>query len=264
MRLCVLGRGRVDGSRSLSRGHPGWTAIRAPIPHAICIRQPDTPTRYAHPIRQPEPHVPNILHIVCSPREASQSRLVADALVGTYIETHAGARVDELNLWDLALPEMREDVLNAKYAILGRREHTPAQAAAWATVQAEVARLLAYDVFLISTPMWNWSLPYRLKHYIDVVTQPGLTFKWTPERGYEGLVLGRRAVVVYASSFDYGHGSPLARLDHQKSYLEDWLRIIGVDDIRTIAFGPTHPDAPAMPAMRDQALRRAVEIARQL
>lgn len=205
-----------------------------------------------------------ILHIVCSPRANSQSRLVADALIEAYAGLHAGAKVDVLDLWDLQLPEMREDVLNAKYAVLAKREHTPAQAIAWEAVQRETARLFQYDVFVISTPMWNWGLPYRLKHYIDVITQPGLTFKWTPERGYEGLVLGRRAVVAYASSFDYADGSPLARFDHQKGYLEDWLRMIGIDDIRTIAFGPTHPDAPAMPAARAQAMKQAEALARTL
>lgn len=202
-----------------------------------------------------------ILHIVGSPRENSQSAMVAQALLDTYAAKHANPRIDTLNLWELDLPEMREDVLNAKYAVFARREHTAEQAAAWATVRKEVARLLEYDVLLFSVPMWNWGLPYRIKHYIDVITQPGLTFKWTPERGYEGLVLGRRAVVIYASSFDYAAGTPLAPFDHQKPYLEDWLRMIGVDAIETIAFGPTHPDAPAMPAAREQALARAAAIA---
>ncbi|QYY34247.1 NAD(P)H-dependent oxidoreductase (plasmid) [Cupriavidus pinatubonensis] len=202
--------------------------------------------------------------MACSPRENSQSRLVAEALLETYTATRPDAHVDVLDLWDLQLPEMREDVLNAKYAIFARREHTAAQAAAWETVKREAARLLDYDVLLFSTPMWNWSRPYRLKHYIDVITQPGLTFKWTPERGYEGLVSGRRAIAVYASSFDYAQGSPLASFDHQKSYFEDWLRMIGINDIQTIAFGPTHPDAPAMPTAREQALTHAAAIARTL
>ncbi|TPQ25174.1 NAD(P)H-dependent oxidoreductase [Cupriavidus pinatubonensis] len=62
----------------------------------------------------------------CSPRENSQSRLVAEALLETYTATRPDAHVDALDLWDLQLPEMREDVLNAKYAIFARREHTAA------------------------------------------------------------------------------------------------------------------------------------------
>ena len=205
-----------------------------------------------------------VLHIVCSPLDNSQSRLVADTLLETFAGLHAGAQVDVLDLWDVHLPEIRDEVLNAKISISAKRELTAAQAAAWDAIQRETARLFEYDVFVISTPMWNWSVPYRLKHYIDVVTQPNLTFKWTPERGYEGLLKGRRAVVAYTSAFDYGDDSELRRFDHQKGYLEDWLYIVGVDDIRTIAFAPTHPDAPGMPAARAQALTQAVELARTL
>jgi len=118
--------------------------------------------------------------------------------------------------------------------------------------------------FWFSTPMWNFGLPYRLKHYVDVVTQPGLTFTWTPERGYEGLVRGRRAIVVYASSFDYAESAPLAAYDHQKPYLEAWLRMIGVDDIRTVACGPTHPDTPVMTDARSMTPSQAVAVAQAL
>ncbi|MFJ1253919.1 FMN-dependent NADH-azoreductase [Cupriavidus sp. CuC1] len=210
---------------------------------------------------QQEAEVSNVLHIVASPRESSQSGLVAGAFSQEYLQTHRGARVDELDLWALDLPEIREDILNAKYAVLARREHTEAQARAWEVIKQEAARLLAYDTLVISTPMWNFGLPYRLKHYIDVVTQPGLTFKWTPEKGYEGLVHGRRAVVIYASSFDYAAGTPLAGFDHQKPYLDAWLRFIGITDISTITFAPTHPDAPAMGSARDAAMTRALAIA---
>ena len=84
-----------------------------------------TPT-VGHSNGQKEASVTRILHIACSPRENSQSRLVAEALLETYTATRPNAHVDVLDLWDLQLPEMREDVLNAKYAIFARREHTAA------------------------------------------------------------------------------------------------------------------------------------------
>ena len=31
------------------------------------------------------------------------------------------------------------------------------------------------DVLLISTPMWNFSVPYVLKQYLDTVLQPGFS-----------------------------------------------------------------------------------------
>jgi putative NADPH-quinone reductase len=32
--------------------------------------------------------------------------------------------------------------------------------------------------------MWNFGIPYKLKHYIDVLTQPGQTFNFDPTTGY--------------------------------------------------------------------------------
>ena len=55
-------------------------------------------------------------------------------------------------------------------------------ASAWAGVRAIVDRFKSADKLLISVPMWNFGIPYALKHYIDVITQPGLTFAWTPRQ----------------------------------------------------------------------------------
>ncbi|TVS05393.1 MAG: hypothetical protein EA413_06875 [Cyanobium sp. PLM2.Bin73] len=42
--------------------------------------------------------------------------------------------------------------------------------------------------------MWNFSIPYKLKHWIALVTQPGLSFGFDPATGYYGLITGTRAV----------------------------------------------------------------------
>ena len=45
----------------------------------------------------------------------------------------------------------------------------------------------------------EFSIPYKLKHYIDIVTQPGLSWSYTPEEGIVALMGGKEATVVYAS-----------------------------------------------------------------
>ena len=54
------------------------------------------------------------------------------------------------------------------------------------------------DKYLVSLPMWNFSIPYKLKQYIDLLVHRGLTFSFTPEGGYKGLVTGKPLVAVYA------------------------------------------------------------------
>jgi hypothetical protein len=46
--------------------------------------------------------------------------------------------------------------------------------------------------------MWNFGIPYKLKHWIDVITQPGLTFRFDPAQGYLPLLKDRPTVVIIA------------------------------------------------------------------
>lgn len=201
-----------------------------------------------------------LLHVVASPRGNSKSREIAHAYIAEYTRFAPDTQVTEIDLWSLSLPEMSGDTLGAKYAVLARGEQTAAQEDAWDEVTRITRDFAAHDDYVFSVPMWNFGIPYRLKHYIDVVTQPGLTFSWTPQRGYEGLLHGRCALVSYASSFDYAQPSPLAPLDQQKNYMAGWLALVGITDHTAIDCGPT---SAALPKSQE-ALARALDEARQL
>ena len=86
-------------------------------------------------------------------------------------------------------------------------------------------------------------MPYILKQFIDVVSQPGMVFGFDAERGYTGLLTGRKAAVVYTSAV-YGPGRPPAfGSDFQAPYLRDWLSWAGIDDVTEVA-------VPAQPGHR--------------
>ena len=199
-----------------------------------------------------------ILHLIASPRPNSRSRAVAQAYLDAFKYADPAVLVEELDLWSMELPAIDGALLSAKYAILARRTHRPEEAQAWERVLALTQHFLSFDHYVFSVPMWNLGIPYRLKHYIDVVTQPGITFAWTPERGYEGLVLGRSALVACASAFDYGAGSALHPWDQQKSHMHTWLRFIGIDDVGLIDCGPTRPGEPGAQAAQARAEEEAI------
>ena len=77
--------------------------------------------------------------------------------------------------------------------------------------------------------MWNFGIPYRLKHLIDAVSQKDVLFTFD-ERGLNGMLGGRKAVVVNARGVGLGPDFPRADLDHQQSYMTTWLRMIGITD----------------------------------
>jgi FMN-dependent NADH-azoreductase len=208
--------------------------------------------------------MPRLLHIEASPRDGrSRSSAVARRLLDQVRAAAPRVTIDVLDIWREPLPAFSGETLDAKYAVLAKAEHTPAQAQAWRAVVALVERLRQADHLLISTPMWNLSIPYRLKHYIDLVTQPGLTFAFSPDTGYRGLISGVGATLVQASAGDFGSGRD-PRPDFQKPYLRAWLNFIGVTDIAEVTVEPTVGAPEAIARGQARAEREADLLASRL
>jgi FMN-dependent NADH-azoreductase len=201
-----------------------------------------------------------VLHVQASPRgEESFSARVARAFLDRYRRRHPDARTETLCVFGEELPEFAAPAAAAKYAVLGGAEPTDDAARAWAAVVQVVDRLKAADMLLISCPMWNFSVPYRLKQWIDVIVQPGLTFSYDPQAGYQGLLSGRTAVLVLARGSDYS--GELAPMDMQRPYLEAILRFLGITDVHAVTVEPT---MAAGPETAEGKLRQAVADAEAL
>ena len=203
-----------------------------------------------------------LLHIQASPRgNRSASVTVAQHFIESYRAAHPGDTVETLDLWKAGLPEFDGAILDAKYAVLHGQKHTPEQLQAWQAVVKIADHFKSADKYVFSLPMWNFGIPYKLKQFIDILVQPGLTFNFTPEEGYKGLVLGKPAVAVYARGGAYGAGSGMEAYDAQSPYLKEVLGFIGFTDIKEIFVEPTL----ASPTSKDEAVaagnRRARELA---
>lgn len=189
-----------------------------------------------------------LLYLESSPRkQRSYSIKVADAFLRAYATAHPADQIDRLDLWAEALPRFDGDLLNAKYALMHGEQPSAAERAAWATVEQLFQRFNAADKYLFSVPMWNFGLPYVLKHYIDVITQPGLAWSFdAATASYSGLVSGKVAV-VYSSGGVYHDGSGAEAFDMQKPALANWLAFIGLTDVTPIVVGGTlfGPEAAA-------------------
>ncbi|MCM5558585.1 NAD(P)H-dependent oxidoreductase [Pleomorphomonas sp. JP5] len=85
---------------------------------------------------------------------------------------------------------------------------------------------LAADVIVIGAPMYNLGVPARLKAWIDSVSIPRKTFRYT-ENGPEGLAGGRKIIVAYASGGF--HRGP--EEDFVDPYLRSFFRLLGIKDI---------------------------------
>ncbi len=90
--------------------------------------------------------------------------------------------IDVADLWRERLPEFAGPIVEAKYARMKTQAFNDAQRDSFAEAERMAMRFSLADRVLISTPMWNFGIPYKLKQWFDIVIQPGLTFRSIPRR----------------------------------------------------------------------------------
>ncbi len=195
-----------------------------------------------------------ILHIICSPRgDRSASLTVAKSFLEAYKAKNPGDEIETLDLWTTKIPEFNGETIKAKYAIMQGGKFTLEEEAAWKSVVALAEHFKSADKYVISLPMWNFSIPYKLKQYIDVLVQPGLAFSFSPDKGYTGLITGKPLVAIYARGGAYGPGSGAEGYDAQSSYLKQILGFIGFTNIKEVFVEPTLQKADAVDAGKAKA-----------
>ena len=197
-----------------------------------------------------------LLYIEASPRKKRSSSIaVSNVFLTEYKKLHPNDEIITVDLWKKALPAFDGDVIDAKYAIMHGEKSSEAQAKAWKAVEDIISEFKSVDKYVISMPMWNFGIPYKLKHYIDVLVQPGYAFSFSPDAGYKGLITGKKALLIYARGGAYGAETGLQELDLQTRYMETILKFIGVENLSSIIIEPTL----ASPEVKEKALQNAKE-----
>ena len=211
-----------------------------------------------------------LLYIEASPRgDKSLSSRVAGAFLEAYREANPADRVDHLHLFRDTLPGFGAEGAGQKMAQIASLTSTGKGIAAegeWRGVLREIERLKAADRVLISAPMWNYSIPYPLKHYIDLICQPGLTFYVDRQGQYVGMVKGKPLQLILASGSEYEMRFPReddgTTTDFQRAYLEHIGRFIGFEDIHCIKVQPGAGAPKAVEAMLAEKVAEARVAAR--
>ncbi len=106
---------------------------------------------------------------------------------------------------------------------------TDAERETLALSDALIGELQGADLLVIGAPMYNFGIPSTLKAWFDHVLRARVTFRYTPE-GPEGLVKGKRAVVIESRAGFYSEG-PAAALDSQEPHLRNLLGFMGIKDV---------------------------------
>ena len=199
-----------------------------------------------------------INYIECSPRgERSHSTKIAQAYIEQAKKNIPDLELNHINPWLLNLPEFDGDMLNAKYSVISGTDPSADEVSAWSNVKNIFDEFNNADHYLFSVPMWNFNIPYKLKHYIDIITQPGMSWSYTPEDGYKGLMIDKTATIIYSTGDGYGEGTGFESFDMQKPYVNLWLTFLGFKKIERVVVDRTLFDA-------ETAEKNALDVALKL
>jgi FMN-dependent NADH-azoreductase len=207
----------------------------------------------------------NLLHILASPRVESYSTRVAKAFLDSYRQSRPGNRVEALDLHKAGIPPFYAPQAKAKYAVMTGQTPRDEAEAAWLPVVETIDHFKKFDAYLLSCPMWNFGVPYRLKQYIDVIVQPSLTVSFSADKGYTGLVTGKPLMLILARGGVYREGNPCETSDFQETYLRGIFGFIGFTDIRAVHIQGTMQNSPEqVEADTRKAIAEAAAAAKEL
>jgi len=174
--------------------------------------------------------MPNLLRIDTSSRiNDSHSRNLADEVQAQWLAAHPDGVVQQRDLVKHAIGHIENNTIVGYYTPEEEMNDQLRQA----TAQSDelIAELMRADGLLISTPMYNFSVPSVLKAWIDQVVRINKTFGFSDDGNLLGLVKGKPAYITVAVGAQFT-GTELESLDFLRPYLKTLLGFIGFNDVK--------------------------------
>ncbi len=174
----------------------------------------------------------HILHIDSSPRgERSYSRTLSYEFITAWKTAHPDDTVTYRDLGHHPVPHVDEPWIAAAFTPPEAR--TPELSKVIKTSDELVDEFLAADRYVFGVPMYNFNVPSTFKAYIDQIVRVSRTFA-VNEQGYQGLVNGKKMLIVTARGGSFKPGTPMASYDFQEPFLRTIFGFIGITDITFI------------------------------
>ncbi|MGG5208920.1 FMN-dependent NADH-azoreductase [Chryseobacterium sp. MIQD13] len=102
-----------------------------------------------------------------------------------------------------------------------------------------IKELKENNIYVIGTPMYNWSIPSGLKAYIDQVIRINETWKFRsgkPDGDYVGLLENKKLFILSSrGDTGYGESEKNEHMNFQTTYLKFVFGMMGVKDVTIIS-----------------------------
>jgi FMN-dependent NADH-azoreductase len=186
-----------------------------------------------------------LLRIDSSARRNSVSRQLTQKFVETWKKENPSGEVIERDLATTSLPLITDEWTHAAYSDpLGL---SPEQRETLSTSDTLIEELFEADTIVIGAPMYNLTVSAPLKAWIDQIVRVGRTVLYSAA-GVEGVLKGKKVVVLTSRGGAFRPGTPTAQYDHQEPYLRHILGFIGLTDVTFIHAENQKPGELAEPA----------------
>ncbi|MGM7701604.1 FMN-dependent NADH-azoreductase [Pseudalkalibacillus sp. Hm43] len=178
-----------------------------------------------------------VLYITANPKSVEESLglTVGEAFIQEYREANPNDEVIRLDLYDYDIPYIDTDVFNGWGKLqqgTAYEELSPDEQDKVRRINVLTEQFKKADKYVFVTPLWNFSVPPKMKAYIDTISIAGSTFKYT-ENGPVGLLDNKKALHIQARGGIYSEG-PAAELEMGDRYIKAVMGFLGVEDTDSI------------------------------
>lgn len=206
-----------------------------------------------------------LLYIIANSKaeEQSSSRTVSRRLVNAILEKVSDAELEELNLYEDHIPQIKGCYFESRSAIVNaeaRSKLTSEEQKEVETIEDLCDQFTEADIYVLAAPMWSLSFPAPVKEYLDCIIQSGKTIAFDNNKPY-GLMEDKQRTFIYVQS----SGSKIPwilkpALSKGLNYVHDIMKFIGISTFQDLLVDGTG----ATEEERQETIKTAIDKIPQL
>ena len=204
--------------------------------------------------------MPSLFQLEVSPSgEQSVSRAISAEFVAAWKQANPEGQITTRDLDANPVPHLDGEAIFAAYTPV--ESHSDGMKAKVQFRNELIDEVEAADEILISTPMWNYSVPSVLKAWVDQLIDNARVNTSTGT----GLV-GKKVTFVVAQGGSYKEGAPRHGWDYQTDYLRLFASSLGATDVEVVhaefTLAGVAPGMEDLVGLKEESIAAAKDAAR--
>ncbi|MHB1127681.1 MAG: FMN-dependent NADH-azoreductase [Bacillota bacterium] len=205
-----------------------------------------------------------VLYITANPKPVKDSFClsIGQLFLEAYRKANPNDQIVELDLYNIDIPYIDVDVFSGWGKLqqgMAFDQLTAEEKNIVGQIDQLCSQFVEADKYVFVTPMWNLSIPPKMKAYIDTLCIAGKTFAYT-EAGPVGLLTNKKAVHIQARGGVYSEG-PAQGFEFGDRYIRAIMTFLGVPSIESVIAEGMNQTPEKAEEIKVKALGRALEVA---